>query len=85
MKKAREYSDKAIASMILGILSVFLAFVFIGVLTAIIAIILGGYSLKDIKKNDKDGKGMAITGLILGWLVIGIYFLIISIGLFVLI
>ena len=61
----------AITSLILGILSIFLS-----IFTAIPGIITGHMALSRIKKtpNDYEGKGMAITGLLLSYL-----FLILSI------
>jgi len=60
---AQQTSGKAIASLILGLLS----FTF---LTAIPAIVLGHIALSEIKKSaDRiKGKGMAIAGLVLGYL-----------------
>lgn len=56
-------SGKAIASLVLGI------FGFLTVLPAIPAIILGHLSLSEIKKSlgRLRGRGMAITGLVLGY------------------
>jgi len=51
----------AIASLILGIGSIFLSFVI-----GIVAIILGGVSLGQISHKNEGGKGMAITGIVLG-------------------
>jgi hypothetical protein len=49
--------------MILGILSLLLSFWgAIPLVMAIVAVSMGGWSLK----VDKDGKGMAITGLVTG-------------------
>jgi type IV pilus assembly protein PilA len=55
-------SGKAIASLILGIFFLFIP-------TAILAIIFGHLSLSDIKKSAGrlQGRGMAITGLVLGY------------------
>ena len=59
----QQTSGKAIASLILGLASPFLCF-----FTGLPAIILGSLGLSDInnpKKNVK-GKGMAVTGMVLG-------------------
>ena len=54
---------KAIASMVLGIISVaFTMFGYAPLVLGILAVVFGGWSMK----VDKDGKGMAITGLITG-------------------
>ena len=58
----------AIASMILGIVG----FLF-GLLTAIPAVITGHMALNRIKQNPAlGGRGMAIAGLVLGYLVIAV-------------
>ena len=51
----------AIASLILGICGICI----IGI-CAPIALILGAVSLSQIKKTGQGGKGMAITGIVLG-------------------
>jgi hypothetical protein len=60
-----ETSGKARASLVLGVLSLCL-----GVLAALPAIILGALSLRDIGRSQGrlQGKGMAVTGLVLGGL-----------------
>jgi hypothetical protein len=71
-KETTETSALAITSLVFGILG----FVFFG-LTSIIAIICGHISLKHIKKSGGalQGHGLAITGLILGYISFGILFL----------
>ena len=59
----------ALLSMILGIISVTIGFCcYFGVLTGPVAIGLGAYALSLVKKdpNKFGGKGMAVTGIILG-------------------
>jgi hypothetical protein len=63
----------AVASMVLGIIGVvFLCFAytviggFLGIICGIIAAIMGGVGLKRVKEGTGGGKGMAITGLVLG-------------------
>lgn len=60
----------AIASMVLGIVWVF----WIG---SILAVIFGHVALRNIKRNQTGGRGMAITGLVLGY--IGVGFLVLPI------
>lgn len=62
---ARQNNGKAIAAMVLG-LCIFLA----GALTGIPAVILGHIALGEINRSGgtQDGRGMAITGLVLGYL-----------------
>src|SRR5437879_4046801 len=56
---------KAVASLVLGVLSVFFSF-----LTGIPAVVLGHLSRSSIKKSmgKLKGEGMALTGLILGYI-----------------
>ena len=57
----------AIIGMILGFLSCFTVLnILIGGPIAILAIIFSSSALYSIKKNKKQGKGMAIAGLITG-------------------
>src|SRR5215813_9546938 len=64
-----ESSSKAIASMILGILSLFCS-----IIAGIPAIILGHLSLSQVKKSGGriSGEGMAMTGLILGYVSVAV-------------
>jgi prepilin-type processing-associated H-X9-DG protein len=59
----QQTSGKAVASLILGLMSPFLCF-----FTGLPAIILGSLGLSDINnpKMNVKGKGMAITGMVLG-------------------
>jgi Domain of unknown function (DUF4190) len=64
----REESGKAVAAMVLGILSVFFAWTFVAPL---LALIFGIVSLRDIRRArdhgvNKTGEGMAVTGIVLG-------------------
>jgi len=54
----------AIASLILGILSI----VCLGILAGIPAIICGHMALKRIKESGQGGRGLAIVGLVLGYI-----------------
>jgi hypothetical protein len=73
-------NGKSIAAMVLGILSVVLPY--IGLLIGIIAIIFASISLKEIKRNQEQGRGMAIAGLVCGIVGTAIYALIILIVVF---
>jgi hypothetical protein len=67
----------AVTSMVLGIASMTLGFCcYFGILTAPVALGLGIVSLVQIKNNPtrNGGKGMAISGIIMG----GLYFLILA-------
>jgi len=71
-------SGKAIASMILGILSLFFL-----IIAGIPAIILGHISLSQVKKSGGriTGEGMAMTGLILGYISVAVAPLLLMIAL----
>ncbi|GLY01291.1 MULTISPECIES: DUF4190 domain-containing protein [Actinoplanes] len=60
-------SGLAVASMVLGIISALTFFCTFGVVS-LLAIIFGHIGLNETKDNRKSGKGMAITGLVLGYI-----------------
>ncbi len=70
----------SIASMVTGIVSLVLMFVYIGWLSGIAAVILGHIAMK----KEPAGKGMALAGLITGYVAIGLslIFLIFAVILF---
>jgi len=59
-------SGMAIASMILGIVGIFCG----GIICGIPAICLGHAALVEINKGMKDGRGMAVAGLSLGYVIV---------------
>ncbi|GKU78166.1 DUF4190 domain-containing protein [Paenibacillus sp. L3-i20] len=76
-------NGKAIAGLVLGICS--LVIPYIGFLPGIVGFILSILSLKEIKKSNEQGRGLAIAGLVtsiigsLLWIVIVVIFVIIVI------
>ncbi len=65
----------ALTSMILGIAAIVLAFIWgIGVIPGIVAVILGHIGMGQIKSSGgtQGGNGMALAGLITGYIAIGI-------------
>ncbi|GII56117.1 hypothetical protein Pth03_45060 [Planotetraspora thailandica] len=60
----------AIASLILGLTG----FITCG-FTSILAVVFGHVALGQIRRDRTDGHGMAIAGVILGWLLTGIWIL----------
>jgi Domain of unknown function (DUF4190) len=60
----------AIAAMILGILGFFTCGV-----TSVLALIFGHIASGQIKRTGENGQGMALTGIILGWLLTGLWIL----------
>lgn len=80
-KSTKTYS-LAIASMVMGIVSIPLLFIrligFIsGCVLAVIAIVLGIVSLNKISKNKMEGKGMAIAGIVTGGVTILLFIILI--------
>ena len=73
-------SGKAIAGMVLGIAS--LAFNMFGIATAIVGLILSIMGRKEIQENPQlyKGNGMAMAGIILNIIAIGLAILLISCG-----
>ena len=67
----------AIVSLVLGILGLVL---FFGV-ASIPAVITGHIARRQIRERDEDGAGIALAGLVLGW--IGVGLVVLFIGLFV--
>jgi hypothetical protein len=63
----RRTSGKAVASLVLGILSLVASFFCVGLITSFLAMVLGYSALLDIKRSHSlNGKGLAQAGLILG-------------------
>jgi hypothetical protein len=73
MPQSRGTDGLAIASMVLGIVWVW----WIG---SILAVIFGHIALRRIARDGKAGRGMAIAGLVLGYVGVGILALIIILG-----
>lgn len=63
-------NSRAVASMICGV-----AEFFTFGLTSIPAVILGHIARGEIRRTGEAGDGLALTGLILGWLAIGLWLL----------
>lgn len=63
-------------SLVLGIASIVLL---LGVLTGIPAIIVGNQGRRAVRDGEADNEGMALTGVVLGWLSLAI--LVVVIGL----
>ncbi len=72
----------AIASLVLGILSLVLSFFGIGFILGIVAVVLGHIQKSNIAKNPEvyGGSGLALGGLITGYIAIG--FAVLSLFLF---
>lgn len=62
---ARPTNGMAIAAMVLGIVWVY----WVG---SILALIFGYVALNEIRRTKQAGEGMAIAGIVLGWIGVGI-------------
>ena len=71
-------SGTAIASMVLGILWIY----WIG---SIVALVLGYLALREIRQNPQriEGKGMAIAGIVLGWVGMATLLLAVLMGIYI--
>jgi hypothetical protein len=67
-------NSMAVASMVLG-----LATPLVG-LTAIPAVVLGHKARRQIRYTGERGNGMALTGLVIGWAAIGLFVLLVTVG-----
>ncbi|GMQ56047.1 hypothetical protein AN1V17_04390 [Vallitalea sediminicola] len=78
-----KFKGLSVASMVCGIVGiVFFCFWYLSIILAVLAIIFGAIFLNANKENeDKTGRGMAIAGLILGIITIGLVILLV-VGLF---
>jgi hypothetical protein len=70
-------SGKAIAALVLGIVSMCVPYV--GIVTGVIAIVFGVLGMKEVDRDPQTvkGKGMAITGLVLGAVALVLYIIVI--------
>ncbi|GGN61961.1 hypothetical protein GCM10010112_19690 [Actinoplanes lobatus] len=66
VQMVRPTSSSSVAAMVLGIISILGGALILG-LPAIAAVVLGHMGLKDTQNEAKAGRGMAITGLVLGY------------------
>lgn len=75
-------SGKAVASMVLGILSIIIPW--LGFILGIIAIVLANKAFKEISNYQLGGRGMAVAGLttgIIGTAIYGLLIILLIIGL----
>jgi Domain of unknown function (DUF4190) len=62
-------SGVSTASMVLGIIGLFVSWFLFGI-PSILAVILGHVGISDTKHNRRAGRGQAVAGLVLGYLVV---------------
>jgi hypothetical protein len=67
-------NSMAVASMVLGLATPLFG------LTAIPAVILGHKARRQMRYTGERGNGMALTGLIIGWAAIGLFVLLVTVG-----
>jgi hypothetical protein len=60
-------SGAAVASLVLGIVGVLGGWCMLG-LPCLIAVVLGHVAMSETKSGGKSGRGMAVAGLVLGYL-----------------
>jgi hypothetical protein len=72
----RRTNGLAIAAMVLGIVWVY----WIG---SILALVLGYIARKQIRERGESGDGMAIAGIVLGWVGVGLLVLVLGAGIMV--
>lgn len=71
----------AITSMVLGILGILLFWFFgLGVLLGILAVIFGFIARGQIAREGQGGRGMALAGIITGFVAVGLLVLLVLIG-----
>lgn len=70
----------AVASLVLGILGIVTSFFLLGGLLGLIAVILGAVALRQIKRGQADGRGMAIGGVVTGVIAVVIVVILIAVA-----
>lgn len=68
----------AIASFVLGIFALLFCLVLGGVVLGIPALIFGYKSRRDSRRNGQQGSGLAVAGLILGWVALPVSILVVG-------
>ena len=79
-----KFSGFAITSLVLGILSYLINILYlfiVPIIVPILSIVFGILALRDIKKDNKKGKGLAITGIVISVIVLLILLAIVILGL----
>lgn len=79
---SRRTSTMAVTALVLGIIQFvgWIIFLIPGLLAAILAIVLGFVSMKQMKRSGESGRGLAITGVILGFLGILVVGILVAVG-----
>jgi hypothetical protein len=70
----------AVASLVLGILGLFLSWITFGI-PSMLAVVFGHVGISRVRRGVGDGRGMAISGMVLGYLVIALFLvLVVAVG-----
>ena len=69
----------AVASLVLGILGLFTSFFLFGI-GSILALIFGYIGRNKIRQTGENGSGMAIAGIVLGWIGVALAIIAIIVG-----
>jgi len=79
---SRRTNTMAITALVLGLAQFigWIIFLLPGLLAAILAIVLGFVSMNQMRRSGEAGRGMAITGVILGFLGILIVAILVAVG-----
>lgn len=79
---SRRTNTMAVTALVLGILQFvgWIIFLLPGLLAAILAIVFGFVSMKQMRRSGEAGRGLAITGVILGFLGILIVGILVAVG-----
>ena len=73
-------SGFAVASLVLGILGLFLSWITFGI-PSMLAVVFGHVGVSRVRRGVGDGRGMAISGMVLGYLVIALFLvLVVAVG-----
>jgi uncharacterized protein DUF4190 len=78
----RRTNTMAVTSLVLGMVQFvgWIIFLLPGLLAAILAIVLGFVSIKQISKSGESGRGLAVTGIVLGFLAILVVTILVAVG-----
>ncbi len=79
---SRRTNTMAVTSLVLGMVQFvgWIIFLLPGLLAAILAIVLGFVSIKQIDRSGEAGRGIAITGIVLGFLAIVVVAILVAVG-----
>jgi len=78
----RRTNTMAVTSLVLGMVQFvgWIIFLLPGLLAAILAIVLGFVSIKQISRSGESGRGLAVTGIVLGFLAIIVVTILVAVG-----